>query len=117
MPQPNAFFTYDERGEQVKEWAINCHASQVKLTDYTEFCRHLGRAYSALTREWSEGHRLAVGRAHRDDHQAGVELFRIERYEPERGDHGRSDPVQLALGILGGQLDPLGLRDGEPATA
>ena len=118
LPQPNAFFTYDEEAEHTKEWAINCHASQVRLTDYTEFCKHLGRAYSALTREWSEGHRLAGGRTTRPgDHLAGVELFRIERYDPGRADLRASDPIQLALGILGGHLDPANIREVVPTTA
>ena len=58
LPQPNAYFTYDGEAERTKEWAIHCHASQVLLTDYTEYCSHLGRAYAALTREWAEGHSL-----------------------------------------------------------
>ena len=66
LPQPNAYFTYDGEAERTKEWAIHCHASQVLLTDYTQYCSHLGRAYAALTREWAEGHSLA-GRAHRTD--------------------------------------------------
>ena len=55
LPRPNAYFSYDAEAERTKEWAIHCHASQVLLTDYTEFCSHLGRAYAALAREWSEG--------------------------------------------------------------
>jgi LmbE family N-acetylglucosaminyl deacetylase len=104
LPQPNAFFTYDEEAERTKEWAINCHASQVRLTDYTEFCNHLGRAYAALAREWSEGHRIAGGRAPRpDEHPVGVELFQIEAYDPARADLATSDPILMALGILSGQ--------------
>lgn len=107
LPQPNAFFTYDEEAERTKEWAINCHASQVRLTDYTEFCRHLGRAYSALTREWSEGHRLAGARSSRpEEHAAGVELFQIESYDPARVDLRLSDPIQIALGVLAGKIEP-----------
>ena len=107
LPQPNAFFTYDEEAERTKEWAINCHASQVKLTDYTEFCEHLGRAYAALTREWSEGHRLAGGRPPRaDEHPGGVELFRIESFDPARADLLAGDPIQIALGILRGTSTP-----------
>jgi LmbE family N-acetylglucosaminyl deacetylase len=108
IPQPNAYFPYDAEAERTKEWAINCHASQVLLTDYTEFCSHLGRAYAALTREWSEGHNLA-SRPHQraGDHCIGVELFQIETYDPAKADHHPADPIQLALGILSGQLDPL----------
>ncbi|MDX2038842.1 MAG: PIG-L family deacetylase [Isosphaeraceae bacterium] len=96
LPRPNAYFTYDGEAERTKEWAIHCHASQVLLTDYTEFCSHLGRAYAALTREWAEGHSLS-GRAHRTDERfVGVELFQIETYDPQRaGDP--CDPIQLAL--------------------
>lgn len=103
LPQPNCFFSYDEESERVKEWAINCHASQVQLTDYTEFCNHLGRAYAALTREWSEGHKLG-GRASRDDRHVGVELFQIETYDQGHPERARLDPMQRALGILGGHL-------------
>ncbi len=107
LPQPNAFFTYDEEAERTKAWAINCHASQVRLTDYTEFCENLGRAYSALTREWSEGHQLSGSRSSRtSDHPVGVELYQIEKYEPGRADLLAADPIQRALGILSGQLDP-----------
>jgi LmbE family N-acetylglucosaminyl deacetylase len=107
LPQPNAYFPYDSEAERTKEWAINCHASQVLLTDYTDFCSHLGRAYAALTREWSEGHNLTA-RPHQrpDDHCVGVELFQIEAYDPARADHRPADPIQIALGILAGQLDP-----------
>jgi LmbE family N-acetylglucosaminyl deacetylase len=108
LPQPNAYFTYDGEAERTKEWAIHCHASQVLLTDYTQYCSHLGRAYAALTREWAEGHSLA-GRAHRkDDRFVGVELFQIESYDASRCRSYPPDPIQLALGILGGQiaLDP-----------
>ncbi len=104
LPQPNAFFPYDDEADRVKEWAINCHASQVRLTDYTEFCNHLGRAYAALTREWSEGHRLGGRSAQRDDRRVGVELFQIESYDPKHPEKGLSDPIQLALGMLGGHI-------------
>ena len=98
LPQPNAYFTYDGEAERTKEWAIHCHASQVLLTDYTEYCSHLGRAYAALTREWAEGHSLA-GRAHRKDERfVGVELFQIESYDPSRCQAYPPDPIQLALG-------------------
>ena len=104
LPQPNAYFTYDGEAERTKEWAIHCHASQVLLTDYTQYCSHLGRAYAALTREWAEGHSLA-GRAHRkDDRFVGVELFQIESYDASRCQAYPPDPIQLALGILGGQI-------------
>ncbi len=68
------------------------------LTDYTEFCSHLGRAYAALTREWAEGHSL-TGRAHRTDERfVGVELFQIETYDPALSDE--SDPIHAALRLL-----------------
>ena len=101
LPSPNAYFTYDGEAERTKEWAIHCHASQVLLTDYTEFCSHLGRAYAALTREWAEGHSLS-GRAHRTDERfVGVELFQIEAYESTRAaDPTEADPIHLALKLL-----------------
>jgi LmbE family N-acetylglucosaminyl deacetylase len=103
LPQPNAYFTYDGEAERTKEWAIHCHASQVFLTDYTQYCSHLGRAYAALTREWAEGHSLA-GRAHRtDDRFVGVELFQVESYDPSRSRTCPPDPIQIALGLLSGQ--------------
>ncbi len=104
LPQPNAYFTYDGEAERTKEWAIHCHASQVLLTDYTQYCSHLGRAYAALTREWAEGHSLA-GRAHRkDDRFVGVELFQAETYDRTRCRSFPPDPIQLALGMLTGQI-------------
>lgn len=104
LPQPNAYFTYDGEAERTKEWAIHCHASQVLLTDYTQYCSHLGRAYAALTREWAEGHSLA-GRAHRkDDRFVGVELFQVETFDATRCRSFPPDPIQLALGILSGQI-------------
>jgi hypothetical protein len=101
LPKPNAYFTYDGESERTKEWAIHCHASQVLLTDYTEFCSHLGRAYAALTREWAEGHSLS-GRAHRTDERfVGVELFQIETYDPVRAAEPiEADPIHIALKIL-----------------
>ncbi|WP_244420428.1 PIG-L deacetylase family protein [Isosphaera pallida] len=104
LSRPNAYFTYDGEAERTKEWAIHCHASQVLLTDYTEFCTHLGRAYAALTREWAEGHTI-TGRAHKRASESfvGVELFEIETYNPSLFDMNR-DPIQRALGILNGQL-------------
>lgn len=97
LPRPNAYFTYDGEAERTKEWAIHCHASQVLLTDYTEFCSHLGRAYAALTREWAEGHSL-TGRAHRTDERfVGVELFQIESAESHTNDWPTNDPILLAL--------------------
>lgn len=117
LPQPNAYFTYDEEAERVKEWAINCHASQVRLTDYTEFCNHLGRAYAALTREWSEGHRLGGRAQPRDDRNVGVELFQIESYDPNHPERAATDPIQMALGILAGHLHPGNPADGPAAHA
>lgn len=97
LPRPNAYFTYDGEAERTKEWAIHCHASQVLLTDYTEFCSHLGRAYAALTREWAEGHSL-TGRAHRTDERfVGVELFQIESADSHTNDWPTNDPILLAL--------------------
>jgi LmbE family N-acetylglucosaminyl deacetylase len=104
LAYPNAYFSYDGEAERTKEWAIHCHASQVLLTDYTQYCSHLGRAYAALTREWAEGHSLA-GRAHRtDDRFVGVELFQIETFDPQRCGNYPADPIQLALGLLSGHL-------------
>ena len=111
LPQPNAYFTYDGEAERTKEWAIHCHASQVLLTDYTQYCSHLGRAYAALTREWAEGHSLS-GRAHRtDDRFVGVELFQVESYDPARARSYPPDPIQIALGMLAGQIS----RDPAPS--
>jgi LmbE family N-acetylglucosaminyl deacetylase len=105
LKQPNAYLTYDGEAERTKEWAIHCHASQVFLTDYTQYCSHLGRAYAALAREWAEGHSLA-GRAHRTDERfVGVEMFQIESYDPGSASASPPDPIQIALGILTGQLD------------
>ena len=106
LPKPNAYLTYDGEAERTKEWAIHCHASQVFLTDYTQYCSHLGRAYAALVREWAEGHSLA-GRAHRTDERfVGVELFQIDSYDPQAAAACPADPIQIALGILQGELDP-----------
>jgi LmbE family N-acetylglucosaminyl deacetylase len=125
LAQPNAYFTYDSEAERTKEWAIHCHASQVLLTDYCQYCSHLGRAYAALVREWAEGHSLS-GRAHRtDDRFVGVELFQIESYEPQRAKAYPPDPIQLALGILNaklvpetsGPLSPRASRSGTPTEA
>lgn len=104
LPETNAYFSYDGEAERMKEWAIHCHASQVLLTDYTQFCSHLGRAYAALAREWAEGHSLA-GRAHRtDDRFVGVEMYQVETFDPDRCESPRCDPIQVALGMLGGQI-------------
>jgi LmbE family N-acetylglucosaminyl deacetylase len=105
LSEPNAYFMYDGEAERTKEWAIHCHASQVLLTDYTQYCSHLGRAYAALAREWAEGHSLA-GRAHRTDERfVGVELFQVESYHPRRADSYPPDPIQIALGFLSGKLE------------
>ena len=106
LPRPNAYFPYNAEAERAKEWAIHCHASQLLLTDYFEFCSHLGRAYAALTREWSEGHTLAGHARRGDDPFVGVELFQIEKYDPTRAYLHLMDPIQIALGALAGQLDP-----------
>jgi hypothetical protein len=77
----------------------------VLLTDYTQYCSHLGRAYAALTREWAEGHSLS-GRAHRtDDRFVGVELFQIESYDATRCKAYPPDPIQIVLGLLSGKID------------
>ena len=100
LPRANAYFAYDGEAERTKEWAIHCHASQILLTDYTEFCSHLGRAYAALAREWAEGHSL-TGRAHRtEDRFVGVELFQVETWEATQADPNPNDPIQLALRML-----------------
>ncbi len=104
LPRPNAYFPYDTEAERIKDWAIHCHASQVRLTDYTEFCSNLGRAYAALTREWSEGHSLAAGRHRGEERFVGVELFQVEAPSPSRSDT-ETDPIQLALNLLQDQLD------------
>ena len=115
-PDPMRISPYDGEAERTKEWAIHCHASQVLLTDYTEFCSHMGRAYAALVREWAEGHSLA-GRGHRiDDRFVGAELFQVESFEPNRGEL-ESDPIQLALGILKGELNPPASRISAVAAA
>ena len=100
--------TIDPVGRLAEDFTARCRrGEQPRLTDYTEFCTHLGRAYAALTREWSEGHRLAAGRARRpEDHPVGVELFQIEAFDPIHRDRHEADPIQIALGILKGQLDP-----------
>jgi LmbE family N-acetylglucosaminyl deacetylase len=107
LPRPNAYFPYDVEDERAKEWAIRCHASQVLLTDYFEFCSNLGRAYAALTREWSTGHSPAASRAPRvDENFVGVELFQLEAFDPARSYLNLMDPMQIALGVLAGKLDP-----------
>ncbi len=114
LPRPNAYFTYDEKLAKTKAWAINCHASQVRLTDYTEFCKHLGLAYASLVREWADGHRLSNSRSHKETSFEGVELFQIEHFEPTLAEGPSADPMQVALGILNGQISPetiLAFRD------
>lgn len=115
LSQPNAYFPYDGEAERTKEWAIHCHASQVLLTDYTQYCSHLGRAYAALVREWAEGHSLS-GRAHRTEERfVGVELFQIETYDARKATGYPADPIQIALGILSGQLSQETPRPFSPA--
>ncbi|WP_337173367.1 PIG-L family deacetylase [Paludisphaera sp.] len=121
LARPNAYFTYDGEAERTKEWAIHCHASQILLTDYTQYCSHLGRAYAALTREWAEGHSLA-GRAHRTDERfVGVELFELENYDPDRATNNPPDPIHRALGLLreqaGGAATPPSTAAGPARTA
>jgi hypothetical protein len=117
IAEPNAYFPYDGEAERTKEWAIHCHASQVLLTDYTQYCSHLGRAYAALVREWAEGHSLA-GRAHRtEDRFVGVELFQIDSYDPRKAKSYPPDPIQIALGILGGHIDIEGSNPVSVASA
>jgi LmbE family N-acetylglucosaminyl deacetylase len=106
LPRPNAYFPYDAEAERAKEWAVRCHASQLLLTDYAEFTAHLGRAYAALTREWSEGHSLSSRSLRVDMPYVGVELYQIEAYDPVQAYLGLLDPIHVALGILSGQLDP-----------
>jgi LmbE family N-acetylglucosaminyl deacetylase len=108
LPRPNAYFPYDAEAERTKDWAIHCHASQVRLTDYTEFCTHLGRAYAELVREWSEGHKHPGRSARDDDRFVGVELFQIESHDPTRAYLNLVDPIQIALGILKGSPDGVG---------
>jgi LmbE family N-acetylglucosaminyl deacetylase len=118
LPRANAYFPYDMEAERTKEWAIHCHASQVLLTDYTEFCHHLGRAYAALTREWSEGHSLSGSSrsAFRgEDSFVGVELYQVESYDPAREYLAMMDPIQVALGMLSGHRPMPG--DAEDVTA
>jgi len=116
LPKPNAYFAYDGEAERTKEWAIHCHASQILLTDYTQYCSHLGRAYAALTREWAEGHSLA-GRAHRTDERfVGVELFQVESYDPTRVNNYPPDPIQRVLGLLGGHQPPAPSREAAGAA-
>jgi hypothetical protein len=65
-----------------------------------------------LTREWAEGHSL-TGRAHRKDERfVGVELFQLESYDPSRCRSHPADPIQLALGILSGQVAPAAAAPG-----
>ena len=88
--------------------------SQVRLTDYTEFCKHLGLAYASLVREWADGHRLSNSRSHKETSFEGVELFQIEHFEPTLAEGPSADPMQVALGILNGQISPetiLAFRD------
>jgi hypothetical protein len=58
-----------------------------------------------LTREWAEGHSLTGRAARTDDRFIGVELFQIEKYDPEL-DANKTDPLQIALGLLGGHVAP-----------
>ncbi len=117
LAEPNAYFPYDGEAERTKEWAIHCHASQVLLTDYTQYCSHLGRAYAALVREWAEGHSLA-GRAHRtDDRFVGVELFQIDTYDPRKAKSYPPDPIQIALGILSGEITIDASNEASPTPA
>lgn len=104
LPRPNAYFLYDSESERTKEWAIHCHASQILLTDYTEFCSHLGRAYAALAREWAAG-QAPMGRmaARGDEGFSGVELFQVESYDANKAYLNLMDPIQIALGGFQGQ--------------
>ena len=105
LPRPNAYFAYDAEAERTKQWAIHCHASQLMITDYFEFCSHLGRAYAALAREWTEGHHLGRGPNKGGDHIIGIELFQIESHVPDSSPCGPTDPIQIALGVLAGKPD------------
>jgi len=58
-----------------------------------------------LTREWAEGHSLTGRAARTDDRFIGVELFQIEKFDPEL-DANSTDPLRIALGLLSGHLAP-----------
>ncbi len=113
LPRANAFFAYDAEAERTKEWAIHCHASQVLLTDYTEFCTHLGRAYAALAQEWATGQAPSARSSamQGDVPFVGVELFQVESYDPAKAYLNLMDPVQIALGILDGHLHPITCKE------
>ena len=47
----------------------------------------------------------------------GVELFQIDSYDPKLAGSSPADPIQLALGILGGELDPSATASLHPTSA
>ena len=68
-------------------------------------------------REWAEGHSLS-GRAHRTDERfVGVELFQLNSFDPRSAGACPADPIQIALGILSGQLDPAASASLAPGAA
>ena len=106
LPRPNSYFAYDAEAERTKQWAIHCHASQLMITDYFEFCSHLGRAYAALAREWTEGHHLGRSPNKGGDHNIGIELFQIESHVSDSAVCGPTDPIQIALSVLAAMPAP-----------
>jgi LmbE family N-acetylglucosaminyl deacetylase len=103
LPRPNAYFSYDAEAERTKQWAIHCHASQLMITDYFEFCSHLGRAYAALAREWTEGHNLGRGGGKSGDGHVGIELFQIESAVVTTSENGHPDPIGIARSAQAGR--------------
>ena len=116
LAQPNAYLTYDGEAERTKEWAIHCHASQVFLTDYTQYCSHLGRAYAALRANGPRGTACRAGPTGPTSGSSASSCSRSIRTTPGPLRACPADPIQIALGILSGQLEPDASRVLKPAS-
>ena len=47
----------------------------------------------------------------------GVELFQIDTFDPQAAAACPADPIQIALGIMRGELDPMAATGLNPAAA
>jgi len=101
---PTHYLAYGPETALRKDHAIRQFASQLVATDYVAYARHHAQAWQTKARESIVGHHDPCAWEGQSS-TAGLEVFRLEDFDPKATQGQYADPIHLVLNRLRGMHD------------